>query len=74
MASQLVARAAATSGAAVAAAGYAYFRELASEDDAPSGSSEGPTAPHPASAAATKGDDADDANDANDDEAASEAP
>ena len=44
MASQLVARAAATSGAAVAAAGYAYFRELASEDDAPSGStSEGPS-------------------------------
>ena len=44
MASQLVARAAATSGAAVAAAGYAYFRELASEDDAPFGStSEGPS-------------------------------
>ena len=44
MASQLVARAAATSGAAVAAAGYAYFRELASEDDAPLGStSEGPS-------------------------------
>ena len=44
MASQLVARAAATSGAAVAAAGYACFRELASEDDAPLGStSEGPS-------------------------------
>ena len=44
MASQLVARAAATSGAAVAAAGYAYFRELASEDDAPPAStSEGPS-------------------------------